>query len=376
MNDEKDLLLLFDQVIEHEETDHKKLTEYEIKEQQRLVSLHNLSEENIDEVFDNLFSFHHIARNIEIGSSYTRFRVIGIQGTDTSGHILYNCVCLKCKKESYRRASDILNTIPIFCDLCKEPKIGERYHAWTLLSHEGFDKGHNKIYKCLCDCGNISNVRIARLRNGKSKQCKNCSYKLGREKISFYSISRNIGRKFNSKTITGVSDFRSMDDKVLYNWQCDCGQKGMGSSLYDIKMKTLQCKKCPRLTVGTMIGGWKIIEYLGTQVIHSRNSNNTQQCYLCECECGIQKKISYHQLNKKLTQQCSECFINRKKDYKVGDIFGSRTIISDEKKVDKKRQIIVLTRCICEKEEWICYSSLKRGNSLSCKSCAQKIKVK
>jgi len=60
----------------------------------------------------------------------------------------------------------------------KEDMIGLRFNKWTVLeySHK-HERSGNWYYLCRCDCGNESTVKGSSLRNGISKQCKQCSGK-------------------------------------------------------------------------------------------------------------------------------------------------------------------------------------------------------
>ncbi len=47
---------------------------------------------------------------------------------------------------------------------------GERFGALTVLSYAGWEKKH-ALWRCRCDCGNISTVRLNNLRNGHTQSC-------------------------------------------------------------------------------------------------------------------------------------------------------------------------------------------------------------
>ena len=57
----------------------------------------------------------------------------------------------------------------------KMPKIyrleGQRFGRWTVIEQCGVDHRGEKMYRCQCDCGNISVVRSSNLRDGRSSSC-------------------------------------------------------------------------------------------------------------------------------------------------------------------------------------------------------------
>jgi transcription elongation factor Elf1 len=55
--------------------------------------------------------------------------------------------------------------------MAKEVDIGRRFGRWVVL--EKLD--YKSKYKCKCDCGTTSNIRVYDLLKGKSIMCKNCS---------------------------------------------------------------------------------------------------------------------------------------------------------------------------------------------------------
>lgn len=53
--------------------------------------------------------------------------------------------------------------------------IGSKFNKWTVL--EEVEKTTARRFKCQCECGNISIVRIDGLTTGASKGCRNCAVK-------------------------------------------------------------------------------------------------------------------------------------------------------------------------------------------------------
>lgn len=48
---------------------------------------------------------------------------------------------------------------------------GEKFGKLTVLSLRGRNEKREAIYQCRCECGMITDVRMAHLRNGHAKSC-------------------------------------------------------------------------------------------------------------------------------------------------------------------------------------------------------------
>lgn len=48
---------------------------------------------------------------------------------------------------------------------------GQRYGRLTVLEYAGVDNHRTRVWKCRCDCGNITIARVCDLRNGSKQSC-------------------------------------------------------------------------------------------------------------------------------------------------------------------------------------------------------------
>lgn len=48
---------------------------------------------------------------------------------------------------------------------------GKKFGRWTVIDYAGLDKSGHAVWKCLCECGNVKDVRGQRLRDGESQSC-------------------------------------------------------------------------------------------------------------------------------------------------------------------------------------------------------------
>ena len=49
--------------------------------------------------------------------------------------------------------------------------VGQKYGMLTIIEKQGYDKHKNRIYRCLCDCGNYVAIRGSALSSGNTKSC-------------------------------------------------------------------------------------------------------------------------------------------------------------------------------------------------------------
>lgn len=74
---------------------------------------------------------------------------------------------------------------------------GQRFGMLIVISQNGINKNGNKVWKCLCDCGNECFTNSTRLRSGKSDNCG--KHKRRGSDIHNYSGYKDIsGTKWNS----------------------------------------------------------------------------------------------------------------------------------------------------------------------------------
>lgn len=80
--------------------------------------------------------------------------------------------------------------------------IGKKFNKLTVIEECDFRKDHKKVYKCLCDCGNITYVIGCHLRSGNTKSCGCLNFgspKHRKSKTRLYSIYSHMKQRcYNS----------------------------------------------------------------------------------------------------------------------------------------------------------------------------------
>lgn len=77
-------------------------------------------------------------------------------------------------------------------------------------------------WRCLCECGNIVNVRSEYLRNGHTVSC-GCKAKEVLNAAGKKRISNLVGKQFGRLTVIKDSGKREPSGGVLWECQCSCG---------------------------------------------------------------------------------------------------------------------------------------------------------
>ncbi len=115
-------------------------------------------------------------------------------------------------------------------------EIGQRYGKLEVLSEMGRDDWGYKLYQCLCDCGNYSNVRSARLTSGKTTSC---GCKTHPDLIGYTFFSFRVIEKLKS------NERRYM----MWKCQCICGHEIVKHTKDIIRLKNsnksiFECPNC------------------------------------------------------------------------------------------------------------------------------------
>ena len=175
---------------------------------------------------------------------------------------------------------------------------GHRYGKLTVISiSDKKDSKGVRFWKCLCDCGKITEVRGTELRNGKTKSC-GCGHK-------GCKIINEIGNRYGNLTVIGKSE-RLSNNHAIWICQCDCGNicEISGSHL---RAKDQTCcpicsqKKAITNEIGNQYGDLLVIEYIWQNL-------SRQALWKCQCQCGNEVICSGHDLRqgKKLNCGCKK----------------------------------------------------------------------
>lgn len=120
------------------------------------------------------------------------------------GYVMYGIRCKRCGHVVLCRGTNLLKYKTPKCKFCekkdRQAKQGQKFGRLTItrLIEEKEDSSKN-VYECLCDCGNVVNVKWENLRDGYTKSCghkktnqgqNNPNYKHGGRNDSLYNNYR------------------------------------------------------------------------------------------------------------------------------------------------------------------------------------------
>lgn len=113
--------------------------------------------------------------------------------------------------------------------------VGQKFGRLTVLERAGRDKQRQALWKCQCDCGNITTVRGSNLRNGHTQSCGHhhrghTNYLKGKENYAEYNNSwpTMIGQKYGKLTVlerAGNHVYPSGQTQPRLKCRCDCGNE-------------------------------------------------------------------------------------------------------------------------------------------------------
>ena len=117
---------------------------------------------------------------------------------------------------------------------------GQKIGRLTVLERSGSNNQQSVVWKCQCECGNITYVPTVSLTHGLTRSC-GC-YK--NEVTSKRSCKDLLGMKYGKLTVIGLTDGRKHGRQV---WEClcECGNKCyvQTTDLLDGHIKTCGCVK-------------------------------------------------------------------------------------------------------------------------------------
>ena len=160
---------------------------------------------------------------------------------------------------------------------------GEVFGRLTVLEMTSERKNRQVVWKCKCDCGNITNVVGQALRTGHTKSCGCLNY----EKKDLDSL---IGQKFGKLTVLKRSDY-SFNNKVYWTCECECGKR-LDVNGTDLRNKNIDsCSNCKTYhyhfndLTGIRCGLLTAIKSIG-------KDNSGHHLWECKCDCGGTAQVS------------------------------------------------------------------------------------
>lgn len=150
----------------------------------------------------------------EIGEKFGYWEVVDNTPIVKSGHTYIKVRC-KCGKEELKCLSDLKNGRSTGCKSCKarersrKVQIGDKYKHWTVIDGPGKNSSGSIIWLCICDCGkNKRWIQANELMNpDRCFECSECAAKRRAEK----TVSNN--GKVGELTLTRFTKLQKSAEK-------------------------------------------------------------------------------------------------------------------------------------------------------------------
>lgn len=186
---------------------------------------------------------------------------------------------------------------------------GQKFGKLTVLSMTNERRHRQVVWKCQCDCGNITYVVGQALRTGHIQSC-GCNW-YEKKAIDL------TGKKFGKLTVLKRSEKNNKDRHVFWDCQCECGNLRTvdGTALRNGSItKCYDCTKKGQVYIGNTPGPIKnhIGERFGSLVVlelMEQRSNAGRAIWKCQCDCG---NICYVESNRLITNNTTSCGCQKK----------------------------------------------------------------
>lgn len=128
-------------------------------------------------------------------------------------------ICGYCGKEFEANISNIARNVKKSCG-CLKDLTGKRFGKLVVLKYTGKNNNQRaKLWECLCDCGNITEVSTGNLQSGHTTSC-GCAQKIAQLNNAHKKM---IGKRFGKLTVLEDTQKRNYNQTIIWKCQCDCG---------------------------------------------------------------------------------------------------------------------------------------------------------
>jgi len=323
-------------------------------------------------------------------------KLVAIRPTDQrkNHYIMWECRC-DCGNTVYVSSHNLTSNKKrsCGCDSGKRRKkpiirqdtlVGKRFGKLVVL--EPTDQRVKKciVWKCQCDCGNITFKNTNLLRNGYAKSC-GCLKQENADKRTDERARQLIGQRFGRLTIMAPTKER-VRNAVLWECKCDCGNTTYAPlfTLKDGSKSSCGCKarertaqgreKLERELVGQKFGRLTVLRAV-------ENQRNWKTELECQCDCGNITFAAKYDLIHGIRKSCG-CLKKEQKEQdrkkwqerELGQRYGRLTVLRlSEERINNA--IVWECQCDCGNLTLATLYQLKKGLKKSCGCLLRKIKL-
>ena len=221
-----------------------------------------------------------------------------------------------------------------------EVKEGDRFNDWTVIKEvePRITKGGRKsrMISLQCKCGEVHEVNLDSIRQGKSKMCRNCAHKDSQVEVK-------IGQVFGRWTVLEEVEGKIYSGKKTrtMHCRCECGEDNDIPLMHLVTGQNKQCRKCSskdketKIKTGQVFGHWTILSELEPRI---SITGYKRRVVHCRCDCGNEKDIALENLTTGKSNHCNKCGIKeRARNYRVSK--GANPDVAMTPKVRAQRDL-------------------------------------
>lgn len=275
-------------------------------------------------------------------------KLLVIEPTDersSSGAIMWKCQC-DCGNEHIISTNHLMQGAKSCgCITSAVDLTGKRFGKLVALEPTDQRSGSFVVWKCQCDCGNITYASVGNLNAGHVKSC-GCLSKL------------NLTNKRFGKLVALEPTNERRGTSVVWKCQCDCGNVAYVEATH---LNTGITKSCGCLTNAVDLTGQVFGKLIAIKPTEKRV--NSQVVWELQCECGNIAYATVGNLKSGHTKSCG-CITNAID--LTGQRFGKLTAIKPTDKRSSSGSIIWECKCDCGNLAYVPANSLNYGETNSC----------
>lgn len=250
---------------------------------------------------------------------------------------------------------DLPQRIPL--GKCKDIT-GIHYGSLTPMFRVGDIKWGNQkkvAWACKCDCGNYCVATAQELNNGNRTTC--CEHNKGLD---------ITGQQFGNLTAIYPTEFRTIDDDVVWYCKCNCGGY-VYANTYSLRCgDRTQCNyHFENNIIGKKFGKLTVLENMGIL-------SNGRNGFLCKCDCNPDKRIvvTGTSLLNGTTQSCGCLRIKDISEQKFGNL--TAICLSSNKFADDGKALWIC-QCDCGNTVEVKENALMSCGTQSCGLCVSSL---
>ena len=294
------------------------------------------------------------------GNKYGDLTALYYTGTKRGSNRVWRCLC-SCGNTIDVTAEYLQTGHKQNCG-CKKPDrsyqrkdlTGQRFGRLVALKPTRKNKHLTFVWLCQCDCGNQVEVPCNALNSGNTKSC-GCI----RQPVKNESM---IGKKYGKLTVLSVAPNAS------FLCKCDCGRETTAFKKCLLSGVKRSCGCLHNEPRGEDLSG-RTFDYL---TVLERTETKINGCYAfrCRCKCGNECIFTREKILSNRFQSCG-CMPGKNPVDLTGRVFGDLTALRPMKKDNRHGW---LCRCVCGKElfERTYYLTHGRVKSCGCREWARK----